>query len=81
MLYDVLLHRQLLVCRVTLGKCAVLTAPERYSHPPPGCNSVYGKAMEGFLDHDEYVIYCDEQVILIRISKLFRTLEIVYWVE
>ncbi|CAG5098084.1 Oidioi.mRNA.OKI2018_I69.XSR.g15365.t1.cds [Oikopleura dioica] len=53
--------RQMLLCRVTLGKSFLQTNAQKLAHAPPGHHSVVGKPSIGGLCHPEYVIYRGEQ--------------------
>ncbi len=57
--------RQLLLCRVTLGKSYFLFASNRLAHAPPGHHSVCGRPSHGGLTYPEYVVYRGEQVSLL----------------
>jgi hypothetical protein len=58
--------RQLLLCRVCLGKAFLLfAAASRLAHAPPGHHSVCGRPSHGGLAYPEYVVYRGEQVSLI----------------
>jgi tankyrase len=54
--------RQLLLCRVCLGKSFCLMAANRLAHAPPGHHSVCGRPSLGGLVYPEYVVYRGEQV-------------------
>ena len=54
-------NRQLLFCRVTLGKPYVITSACRMAHAPPGHHSVIGRPSVCGLAFTEYVIYRGEQ--------------------
>ncbi|KAI6653202.1 glutaminase kidney isoform, mitochondrial isoform 1 precursor [Oopsacas minuta] len=54
-------ERQLLFCRVTLGKPYVITSACRMAHSPPGHHSVVGRPSACGLAFTEYVIYRGEQ--------------------
>ena len=59
---DHLLHRKLLLCRVTLGKPHESLSAFRMAHAPPGHHSVVGVPSPGGLSFSEFVIYRGEQV-------------------
>ncbi|XP_072177644.1 poly [ADP-ribose] polymerase tankyrase-2-like [Diadema setosum] len=54
-------HRQLLFCRVTLGKAFLQFSAMKMAHAPPGHHSVIGRPSVGGLAYAEYVIYRGEQ--------------------
>ena len=54
--------RQLLLCRVSLGKSYFLFASNKLAHAPPGHHSVCGRPSNGGLVYPEYVVYRGEQV-------------------
>ena len=54
-------HRQLLVCRVALGKPFIQLSAVKMAHAPPGHHSVIGKPSTGGLSYPEYVVYRGEQ--------------------
>ncbi len=54
--------RQLLLCRVTLGKSFLQFSAMKMSHSPPGHHSVVGRPSVGGLSFPEYVVYRGEQV-------------------
>lgn len=54
--------RQLLLCRVTLGKMFLQLQAMKMAHAPPGHHSVVGKPSTGGLTYPEYVVYRGEQV-------------------
>ena len=54
-------ERQILFCRVTLGKPYVITSACRMAHSPPGHHSVVGRPSVCGLVFTEYVIYRGEQ--------------------
>lgn len=60
--------RQLLFCRVCLGKSFCLMSANRLAHAPPGHHSVCGRPSHGGLVYPEYVVYRGEQV-----SKNYKT--------
>ena len=54
--------RQLLLCRVTLGKSFLQFNAMKMAHAPPGHHSVVGRPSVGGLSYPEYVVYRGEQV-------------------
>lgn len=56
-------HRQLLLCRVTLGKSFLQFSAMRMAHAPPGHHSIVGRPSTGGLTYPEYVVYRGEQVL------------------
>lgn len=54
--------RQLLLCRVTLGKSFLQFSAMKMAHAPPGHHSVIGRPSTGGLNYAEYVVYRGEQV-------------------
>lgn len=56
--------RQLLLCRVALGKSFLQFSAMKMAHAPPGHHSVIGRPSAGGLHFPEYVVYRGEQVIL-----------------
>ncbi|WAR21517.1 TNKS1-like protein [Mya arenaria] len=48
-------HRQLILCRVTLGKSFLQFSSIRMAHAPPGHHSVIGRPSNGGLSYPEYV--------------------------
>ncbi|KAK3589737.1 hypothetical protein CHS0354_021059 [Potamilus streckersoni] len=54
-------QRQLLLCRVTLGKSFLQFSAIRMAHAPPGHHSVIGRPSTGGLCYPEYVVYRGEQ--------------------
>lgn len=54
-------HRQLLLCRVALGKSFFQFSAMKMAHAPPGHHSVVGRPSVGGLSFPEYVIYRGEQ--------------------
>jgi len=54
-------HRQLLLCRVALGKSFLQFSAMKMAHAPPGHHSVVGRPSVGGLSFPEYVIYRGEQ--------------------
>ena len=59
---DNLVSRQLLLCRVALGKSFFQFSAMKMAHAPPGHHSVVGRPSVGGLSFPEYVIYRGEQV-------------------
>lgn len=54
-------HRQMLLCRVTLGKSFLQFSAMKMAHAPPGHHSVIGRPSAGGLTYAEYVVYRGEQ--------------------
>ncbi|KAH9524840.1 Poly [ADP-ribose] polymerase tankyrase-2 [Bulinus truncatus] len=54
-------QRQLLLCRVTLGKSFLQFSAMKMAHAPPGHHSVIGRPSTGGLNYAEYVVYRGEQ--------------------
>lgn len=54
--------RQMLFCRVTLGKSFLQFSAMKMAHAPPGHHSVIGRPSVNGLAYAEYVIYRGEQV-------------------
>lgn len=54
--------RQLLLCRIALGKSFLQFSAMKMAHAPPGHHSVIGRPSAGGLHFPEYVIYRGEQV-------------------
>ncbi|CAL8318004.1 unnamed protein product [Lota lota] len=54
-------HRQMLLCRVTLGKSFLQFSALKMAHAPPGHHSVIGRPSANGLAYAEYVIYRGEQ--------------------
>lgn len=54
--------RQLLLCRVALGKSFLQFNAMKMAHSPPGHHSVIGRPSAGGLHFPEYVVYRGEQV-------------------
>lgn len=54
--------RQLLLCRVALGKSFLQFSAMKMAHSPPGHHSVIGRPSAGGLHFPEYVVYRGEQV-------------------
>ena len=65
--------RQLLLCRVTLGKSFLQFSAMKMAHAPPGHHSVIGRPSVGGLTFAEYVVYRGEQVRL-RFAELWNVL-------
>lgn len=57
-----IIHRQLLLCRVALGKSFLQYSAMKMAHAPPGHHSVIGRPSAGGLHFAEYVVYRGEQV-------------------
>lgn len=57
------IYRQLLFCRVTLGKSFLQFSAMKMAHSPPGHHSVTGRPSVNGLALAEYVIYRGEQVV------------------
>lgn len=57
-----MIHRQLLLCRVALGKSFLQYSAMKMAHAPPGHHSVVGRPSAGGLHFAEYVVYRGEQV-------------------
>lgn len=55
--------RQLLLCRVALGKSFLQFSAMKMAHAPPGHHSVIGRPSAGGLHFPEYVVYRGEQVL------------------
>lgn len=62
LLIVIIFHRQLLLCRVCLGRSFVLLSAMKMAHAPPGHHSVAGRPSQGGLCFPEYVVYRGEQV-------------------
>ncbi|KAI5640801.1 ankyrin repeats (many copies) domain-containing protein [Phthorimaea operculella] len=58
-----LCHRQMLLCRVTLGRAFTMLSAMKMAHAPPGHHSVAGRPSQGGLYYPEYVVYRGEQVM------------------
>lgn len=58
-----LIYRQLLLCRVALGKSFLQFSAMKMAHAPPGHHSVIGRPSAGGLHFPEYVVYRGEQVM------------------
>ncbi|XP_049883188.1 poly [ADP-ribose] polymerase tankyrase [Pectinophora gossypiella] len=56
-----LCHRQMLLCRVTLGRAFQLLSAMKMAHAPPGHHAVAGRPSQGGLCFPEYVVYRGEQ--------------------
>ena len=54
--------RQLLLCRVALGKSFLQFSAMKMAHAPPGHHSIIGRPSVGGLSFAEYVVYRGEQV-------------------
>uniref|UniRef100_A0A3Q3JDL2 Poly [ADP-ribose] polymerase n=1 Tax=Monopterus albus TaxID=43700 RepID=A0A3Q3JDL2_MONAL len=54
-------HRQMLFCRVALGKSFLQFSAMKMAHAPPGHHSVIGRPSVNGLAYAEYVIYRGEQ--------------------
>ena len=54
-------HRQILLCRVALGKSFFQFSALKMAHAPPGHHSIIGRPSGGGLTYPEYVIYRGEQ--------------------
>jgi tankyrase len=54
-------HRQMLLCRVTLGQSFLQFSAMKMAHAPPGHHSVIGRPSAGGLTYAEYVVYRGEQ--------------------
>ena len=59
-----LTERQLLLCRVALGKPFYQFSAVKIAHAPPGHHSVIGRPSSEGLSFAEYVVYRGEQVCL-----------------
>lgn len=62
LLAPLLSSRQMLFCRVTLGKSFLQFSAMKMAHAPPGHHSVIGRPSVNGLAYAEYVIYRGEQV-------------------
>lgn len=60
--------RQLLLCRVALGKSFLQYSAMKMAHAPPGHHSVIGRPSAGGLHFTEYVVYRGEQVSKLNLS-------------
>ncbi|CAF0734042.1 unnamed protein product [Rotaria sordida] len=56
-----LCSRQMLLCRVCLGRSFLQFSASKLAHAPPGHHSVIGRPTQGGLAYPEYVIYRGEQ--------------------
>jgi tankyrase len=67
-------ERNLLFCRVCLGKSYFQISSIKMAHAPPGHHSVIGRPTTGGLAYPEYVVYRGEQVSshLLRIIEFFK---------
>jgi len=65
--------RQLILCRVTLGKSFLQFSAMKMAHAPPGHHSVIGRPSVGGLTFAEYVVYRGEQVRLSDVVALMAT--------
>ena len=63
LIFHFLFFRQLLLCRVTLGKSFLQFSAIKMAHSPPGHHSIIGRPSSGGLMFPEYVVYRGEQVI------------------
>ncbi|XP_054188247.1 poly [ADP-ribose] polymerase tankyrase-1 isoform X7 [Homo sapiens] len=63
-------HRQMLFCRVTLGKSFLQFSTMKMAHAPPGHHSVIGRPSVNGLAYAEYVIYRGEQVDTLKARHL-----------
>ena len=61
-LFIIHMNRQMLLCRVTLGRGFQLASAMKMAHAPPGHHSVAGTPSNGGLCYPEYVVYRGEQV-------------------
>lgn len=68
-------YRQLLFCRVTLGKSFLQFSAMKMAHSPPGHHSVTGRPSVNGLALAEYVIYRGEQVTHFYLFIFKNTLE------
>ena len=62
----IIIFRQIILSRVTLGKPFIQFTAVKMAHAPPGHHSVIGKPNAGGLSYPEYVVYRGEQVSIIR---------------
>ena len=60
--FSCFLYRQLLFCRVILGRAFLQFSAMKMAHAPPGHHAVIGRPSVGGLAFAEYVIYRGEQV-------------------
>lgn len=56
-------RRQMLLCRVALGKSFFQFSALKMAHAPPGHHSIVGRPSGGGLSYPEYVVYRGEQAI------------------
>ena len=61
--------RQLLLCRVALGKSFLQFNAMKMAHAPPGHHSVVGRPSVGGLSFPEYVVYRGEQVTILFLNN------------
>lgn len=54
-------HRQMLLCKVALGKSFLQSNAMKTAHAPPGHHSIVGRPSAGGLSFAEYVVYRGEQ--------------------
>lgn len=54
-------HRQMVLCRVALGKSFLQFNAMKTAHAPPGHHSIVGRPSAGGLSFAEYVVYRGEQ--------------------
>lgn len=59
--FIIISFRQLLLCRVALGKSFLQYSAMKMAHAPPGHHSVIGRPSAGGLHFAEYVVYRGEQ--------------------
>ena len=71
-IFFVIYFRQLLLCRVTLGKSFLQFNAMKMAHAPPGHHSVVGRPSVGGLSFPEYVVYRGEQVKLLHLMSSFK---------
>ncbi len=69
--YNYSVRRQMLFCRVTLGKSFLQFSAMKMAHAPPGHHSVIGRPSVNGLAYAEYVIYRGEQVRELRYKHIF----------
>lgn len=72
-------YRQLLFCRVTLGKSFLQFSAMKMAHSPPGHHSVTGRPSVNGLALAEYVIYRGEQVNHFYLFIFKNTLELYFF--
>ena len=83
----ILTGRQLLLCRVALGKPFYEFSAVKMAHAPPGHHSVIGRPSSEGLSFAEYVVYRGEQVCLAFVRMLVATFKFdyfrrcLYWVR